>query len=268
MSRASLPMYDLPELAGATAAFWNGLAGHLRHAGIAEVPHALVGSPIPPGHWLAPDLLLSQTCGYPLLHALKDRVRLVATPCYAAPGCDGPSYCSVIVVPRESSTITLCDLRGRRAAFNASDSQSGFNALRAAVAPLAEAGRFFGQAIETGSHAASLELVASGAADVAALDCVSFALFQRCGWPATAGVRVLARSASAPALPFITAAATDDELLLRLRQALRAAMADPALAQAREALLLRDIMLLPDSAYDVILDMERAAIAAGYSRLD
>jgi ABC-type phosphate/phosphonate transport system substrate-binding protein len=268
MNLASLPMYDLPELASATAAFWQGLARHLRRAGIADAPDMPPAGPALPDHWLSPELLLSQTCGYPLLHGLKDRVRLVATPCYAAPGCEGPTYCSVIIVPREVPAATLADLKGCQAAFNSLDSQSGFNALRAAIASLAEAGRFFGQAIETGSHVASLELVAAGGADVAALDCVSFALFQRCGWPAMERVRVLARTASAPSLPFITAAATDDERLLRLRQGLRAAMADPALAQAREALLLRDIMLLPDSAYDVILDMERAAIAAGYPRLN
>jgi ABC-type phosphate/phosphonate transport system substrate-binding protein len=268
MNLASLPMYDLPELSGATAAFWQGLARHLRRAGIADVPDMPLAGPVLPDHWLSPDLLLSQTCGYPLLHGLKDRVRLVATPCYAAPGCEGPTYCSVIVVPSQAPAATLADLKGRRVAFNAFDSQSGFNALRAGIAPLAKAGRFFGQAIETGSHAASLELVAAGGADVAALDCVSFALFQRCGWPATERVRVLAWTASAPSLPFITATATDDEHLLRLRRGLHAAMVDPALAQARETLLLHDVMLLPDSAYDVILDMERTAIAAGYSRLD
>jgi ABC-type phosphate/phosphonate transport system substrate-binding protein len=255
-------------LAEATAALWDGLARHLRSAGIADVPAARLAEPVLPDHWLESGLLLSQTCGYPLRHVLKDRVRLVATPCYAAPGCEGPSYRSLILVPADSPAAGLADLRGRRVAFNAPDSQSGFNVLRAAVAPLAESGRFFAEAIATGSHAASLELVAAGRADVAALDCVSFALFRRCGRPATESVRVLCQTDAAPALPFITAAATTDADLFRLRQALRAAIADPALAAAREALLLRDVMLLPDSAYDAILDQERTAIAAGYPRLD
>jgi ABC-type phosphate/phosphonate transport system substrate-binding protein len=268
MSLASLPMYDLPELAEATAALWDGLARHLRRAGIADVPAARLAAPVLPDHWLEPDLLLSQTCGYPLRHVLKDAVRLVATPCYAAPACEGAGYCSLVVVPADSPAADLADLRGRRVAFNAPDSQSGFNVLRAAVAPLAQGGRFFAEAIATGSHAASLELVAGGGADVAALDCVSFALFQRGGRPATESVRILCRTAAAPALPFITAASTSDADLLRLRRALRAMIADPALAKARGALLLRDFMLLPDSAYDVLLDQECAAIAAGYPRLD
>ena len=85
MSRASLPMYDLPEASAATEAFWRGLARQFRRAGVAEVPEALSRRPLLPEHWLAPDLLFSQTCGYPFRRAIKDRVKLVATPCYAAP---------------------------------------------------------------------------------------------------------------------------------------------------------------------------------------
>jgi hypothetical protein len=44
-------------------------------------------------------------------------------------------------------------------------------------------------------------------------------------------------------------------------------MVDPALAAARQALLLRDVMLLPDSAYERMDEMEAAAIARGYPAL-
>ncbi len=44
-------------------------------------------------------------------------------------------------------------------------------------------------------------------------------------------------------------------------------MADRALAGARQALLLKDIMLLPESAYQPLLDMERDAERLGYPRL-
>ena len=41
-------------------------------------------------------------------------------------------------------------------------------------------------------------------------------------------------------------------------------MADPSLAAARGALLLKDIMLLPDSVYERIDEMEQAAFTRGY----
>src|SRR6185437_2123523 len=42
VSTASLPMYDFPEVRGATDAWWAGLARHLEHAGVTEVPAALL----------------------------------------------------------------------------------------------------------------------------------------------------------------------------------------------------------------------------------
>ncbi len=267
MNLASLPMSNPAECAGASAALWRGLAAHMRRAGIEEVPDELVERPELPDHWLSPDLLFSQTCGYPLTHALSGRVTLLATPCYDAPGCDGPNYCSILVVPEDAPTRTLAELSGKRAACNATDSQSGMNALRAILAPLARDGRFLGEVIETGGHAASLDLVASGGADVAAIDAVSLALFRLHRRPSVARVRELCRSQTAPSLPFITAGGSSPGRILRLRDALRGAMADPDLAAARQDLLLRDVMLLPDSAYEPILAMEGSARSQGYPHL-
>jgi ABC-type phosphate/phosphonate transport system substrate-binding protein len=267
MSFATLPMYNPAEDPGASAALWRGMARHLARSGITDVPERLLDRPPIPDHWLSDDLLFSQTCGYPLTHVLKDRVQLLATPCYEAEGCEGSSYCSYVIVSAGSPAGSLADLRGKRVAFNTPDSQSGMNALRALIAPISDGKKFFAEVIETGSHSASLAHVASGRADVAAIDCVSFALFSRHGRADIRRVRILCRTASAPNLPFITAGSTAPERVQRLRDGLRAAMADPALAGARQALLLKDIMLLPESAYQPLLDMERDAERLGYPRL-
>src|SRR4051794_25323760 len=118
MNFATLPMYDLPEAAEATAELWHGLARHFRNAGIEEVPADYTRQPELPAHWFSPDLLFSQTCGYPLRHAVKGRLQLVATPCYAAAGCEGPSYRSILLVAKSSSARSLADLQGARVAFN------------------------------------------------------------------------------------------------------------------------------------------------------
>jgi ABC-type phosphate/phosphonate transport system substrate-binding protein len=264
MSFATLPMYDLPEAAEATAELWHGLARHFRQSGIDDVPDDLTRKPELPAHWISPDLLFSQTCGYPLRHAVMGKLQLVATPCYDAAGCEGSSYRSILLVPASSHARSLAELRGARVAFNGTDSQSGYNALRFMVAPLAQGGRFFGEVVETGSHAASLATVAAGKADLAAIDCVSLALFRRYRYESVKEVRELCLSPAAPSLPYVTAGASDVDRVARLRTGLRAAMADPSLAAARGALLLKDIMLLPDSAYERIDEMEQAAIARGY----
>ncbi len=80
MARASLPMYDLPEARRATDAWWQGLARELSRTGIENVPGVLSREADTAALYRAPDLLLSQTCGYPLIHGLKGLLRPVATP--------------------------------------------------------------------------------------------------------------------------------------------------------------------------------------------
>src|SRR5690606_6754530 len=104
---ASLPMYDLPEVAAATAAWWQGLARAFRAEGLADVPGRLATAPALPGHWRDPALLFSQTCGFPLTHGLAGALRLVATPCYRAAGCDGARYRSFLVVAGDSPTRSI-----------------------------------------------------------------------------------------------------------------------------------------------------------------
>jgi ABC-type phosphate/phosphonate transport system substrate-binding protein len=267
MTVASLPMYDLPELRAATDAWWQGLARAFRREGIADVPASLDRRPTYQEVWLARDLLFSQTCGYPLTHALAGRVELVATPCYSADGCQGTNYRSFVVVAADGPVRALEDLRGLRCVINGLDSQSGSNALRALVAPLARDGRFFGSVAISGGHRASLARVASGQADVAAIDCVTHGLLARHRPQALAGTRVLCHTASAPGLPYVTGAGAGADLVRSLRSGLERAFADSELAAARDALMLGGVAVLPLSAYDRIAQMEDAAAAAGYGQL-
>lgn len=267
MALASLPMYELPELRAATDAWWHGLARAFRREGISDVPDALARRPDYQQVWLSSELLFSQTCGYPLIHALAGRVQLVATPCYAADGCDGSDYRSAVVVAADDPAIDIADLRGTRCAINSTDSQSGCNVLRALVAPLAERGRFFASVTVSGGHQASIGLVASGQADVAAIDCVTHALLARHRPATLAGTRVLCRTAAAPNLPYVTRAHANDDLLARLRGGLERAIADPSLTATRDSLMLTGVAILPLSAYDCINDMETAAMVAGYREM-
>jgi ABC-type phosphate/phosphonate transport system substrate-binding protein len=260
-------MYDLPGLDAATDAWWVGLAGAFRDEGLREVPDNLTRGGDVLDLWTAPDLFFSQTCGYPLTHALAGEVALVATPVYACPGCEGGSYHSEILVRADDAAESLAELRGRRAAINGSDSQSGCSALRHAVAELAVEGRFFTSVKTSGSHLQSMRLVAEGVADVCAIDTVTYHLIARSQPELTDRLRVLAASAAAPALPYIARRDLPEADLARLRAGLVRACADPALAEVRAALLLEGIVVRPLSDYDRILDLEAAAVAAGYPQL-
>lgn len=263
---ASLPMYDPPSLHAATDAWWHGLARHMRAAGVSGVPAQLSRNPEPA--WTDARLLFSQSCGYPLTHELDGRVGIVCTPAYSAPGCDGAHYASAIVVRATSTAHTLADLRGTTCAFSDTASHSGYNILRRMVAPLAaEEGCFFADAVATGSHAASLAAVAGGEADVCAVDGVTHALFARHEPERLVGTRVLTLSPKAPGLPCIAGPGVSDDDRLRMRDAVFAAAADPALADTRGALLIADVEVIERPDYDAIVDMEREAQALGYPHL-
>ncbi len=267
MSIASLPMYDLPALRRATDDWWAGLARGLTAAGLLGVPPELERDLGLDEVWHHPSLLLSQTCGYPLTHALAGRVRLVATPVYDVEGCEGATYRSAFLVRDGDPAARLADLRGRRVAVNARDSQSGYNCLRYALASLAGGGPLFAEVVTTGDHEASLEAVRGNRADLAAVDAVTFALTARCEPSAVAGLRVLGWSAAAPALPYVTRAGAGEAELAALRDGLMKAAADPELAAARAALSLAGFEVLPLEAYHQIDEMERAAIALGYPEI-
>jgi len=266
-TEASLPMYDLPELRAAGDALWAGFARAFRAEGLEDVPARLTRRDDVMALWTAPGLFFSQTCGYPLTHDLAGRVTLVATPIYDIPGCGGGRYRSEILVRADDTAAGLADLRGCRAAANGADSQSGYSALRHAVADLAEEGRFFASTAFTGSHRASMRQVAQGTADVCAVDIVTYRLLCHVDPGLTGALRVLAHSAEAPALPYVSRRGIAADDLRRLQAGLVRAIGDPALKDVRAELLLAGVVVLPLSPYDRIVELESAARAAGYPAL-
>ena len=249
MKRATLPMYAEPELRSAIERWWNGVAGHLRDHGVTDVPDALTWSEDRYRAWCSPDLLFSQTCGHPLVHSVGSSVRIVATPHYRAPGCDGPKYRSFILVREDTENRSIGELRGKRLAVNGRDSWSGYRVWGRILPASVDVEEMFGDVVITGLHRESVRSVREGRADVCAVDCVSHALLGERAPDELAGTRILGRSPLQPALPFITGAATTAGELVRIREGLFAALADPRLAEARAALLLTGASVLTEAQY-------------------
>ncbi|WP_209000947.1 PhnD/SsuA/transferrin family substrate-binding protein [Stappia sp. BW2] len=264
-----LPMYDWPEVRDATRDLEGALQNALCRA-LNLTEHNI--RPWPEGKslveaWTDPELLLSQTCGYPLTHALSGKVRLVGTPHYDAEGCDGPRYCSQLIVKRDSAHQTLEDLRGKRAVFNGPDSQSGMNAFRHAVAQIENGGCFFSDVSESGSHLASLKAVADGKADIASIDAICWDLSCREVPELAAQVRPLARTASAPGLPLITSRRFSDAEHGGIAEAVAEVFTAPETQKSRERLGIHGFSKLSADDYSVILHMEAEATERGYPEL-
>ncbi|WP_281122401.1 phosphate/phosphite/phosphonate ABC transporter substrate-binding protein, partial [Klebsiella pneumoniae] len=166
--RMTFPMYAIHRQQ--TQALWQTVQSLLDERGVmvaGDPPAADPGDLL--AHWRQPTLLLSQTCGYPLVTQLPE-VQTVGCFHYAAPGCEGRRYRSLLVVREADSHRMLGDFFGRRAVCNAEHSQSGYNVLRKMVAPLSREGRFFSAVMFSGSHRQSLRELQQENADIAAID--------------------------------------------------------------------------------------------------
>jgi len=258
---ASLPMYDLPEARAATDQVWARLAHHLESAGVGPVPRHLDRETPYDRIGRKSTLLFGQTCGYPLTHADRPHLRVIAAPCYDVAGCEGATYRSAIVVQADSGATNLADLRGAACAVNGFDSHSGANVLAFEVSKLAPAGEdcepFFGRVLVTGSHVASLAAVAAGACALASIDAVTHGLLAAWRPQALVGTRVLAWTERVPTPPFVTHRAASEGLCAAIAQALDALMRDPAARVARRVLRLVGVERVPASAYGRIKKMEK-----------
>lgn len=263
--RAALPMYTFDK--AANAALWERIAAAMRAEGIADVPDQLDEPTDYVAHWLSPDLLLSQACGYPLVSRLRREVTVVGTFLYSAEGCDGPRYASAFIAPSDHPGRELTDFRGSRVAYNGTDSQSGYNCLRYAIAPLAGGKPFFSKGIETGAHYRSLQAVAGKEADLAAIDCVSLAGFLKHELELRDKFRIIGWSERAPGLPVITHGSADAETVAAMRRAFASVVAAPDLGRVRERLFIKGFAPLDFADYAPISAMEDAAITAGYPSL-
>jgi ABC-type phosphate/phosphonate transport system substrate-binding protein len=263
---AALPMYDFPWTAAANDALWAAIAGRLDKAGV-EAPKKLTRGPDLDAQWRDSRLVFGQTCGYPYVTGLKGAVALIATPAYGFPGCEDASHRSFIVRRVGDPRRALAEFRGATAGLNAHDSNTGMNLFRAAIAPIAGGAPFFRAIVVTGSHEASVAAVAEGRVDLAAIDCVSFALLRRGRPELIERVAVVTESPLSPGLPFIAAAGLSPSTIAAVREALFAALVDPNLAEARATLGLKGAQAISPANYDRVAGIERDAAAAGYARL-
>jgi len=154
--------------------------------------------------WLDEQLLFSQTCGYPLIHTLKEQVHVIATPCYDVLGCEKKQYSSIFIKNKNNNIESLQQAKDQIAVINQIDSNSGMNVFRAEIAEWIEPNTHFFKTIRvSGSHLNSLQYVANHQADFAAIDCVTFAYINKYQPELLANIDIIAYSKKTPALPFI-----------------------------------------------------------------
>ncbi|RWB31193.1 MAG: phosphate ABC transporter substrate-binding protein [Mesorhizobium sp.] len=185
------------------------------------------------GLWVHPALLFAQTCWGPMELGLSKHVQVIGQPNYDAfEGGQGELYSSAIVMrvgeaptvgsPSDGSPFIPIDiLRGKHFTFNSLDSMSGIIALTRDLKALGDSLDIFSERSESGGHRASIVAIAEGKADVAAIDCQSWALARRFE-PVAEAVTVVGWTTRRKGLPFITAKATPKKIVVALREAVAA----------------------------------------------
>lgn len=264
---ASMPMYDMPEMRKALDTLWGGFARNLQREGLSDVPSKIVHDRALAKLWSDPNLWFSQCCGYDIVNRYARSLRPIATPHYGAPECKGPDYASVVVVAEDSDATDVLEMRDAVCVVNGPESHSGMSSLRALVAPRSQNGRFFSSVKVSGAHAVSLEMIRRGKADVAAIDCVTYAILGSYRPEAVKGIRKLGRTYRAPGIPYVTRCDVDEDTVMRMRTAILRSFADSNLHSVRRLLYLKDIEELPVSTYARITAYQDLAIRFGYPML-
>ncbi|MBL9047398.1 MAG: PhnD/SsuA/transferrin family substrate-binding protein [Tabrizicola sp.] len=238
---ASLAMYDFGPAMAANDRLWARVRDGLRAQGIGA-PEALIrGEGAYWQAWMSPDLVLSQTCGYPFRARLYPQVTYVGTPDFGVEGCAPGFYRSVFVARADDPRCRVGEFDGARFAYNEALSQSGWAAPQIHAAKL---GIRLPPALQTGAHRLSAEAVAEGRADIAALDAVTFRLLSATA-PGMGALKPVGLTDPTPGLPLITASTRDPEPIFAAVTEAIAALAP----EDRAVLGLKGLVRIPVESY-------------------
>jgi ABC-type phosphate/phosphonate transport system substrate-binding protein len=235
---ASMGMYTFPEVRWAFDEIWAGVAERL-----VWVPRSLDWEVDLHASWTDDALVVGHTCGWPLVTALHDRVRVLGTFAATVPQAEGPRYRSVLIARRPDEMAAFA---GSVAAVNGPDSLSGWVSLRAAVH--GPGGTWAGEVRWTGAHVESVRAVRDGLADVASIDSVTLGLVRRLQPELLEGVVEIGEGPLVPSLPLVTHREASDDEVAQLRDAIAAAVA--ASPEASAAALISEFVPLDLADYE------------------
>lgn len=249
---ASLPMYARPSNRGAHDRLWGLIRDGLRDRKI-KAPQELNHQIDPMEGWASANLVLSQICNLPYRVRFRDRVTMIGASDYGLSGCAPGYYQSVFVVRQDCTARDPADMAKSRLAYNDRLSQSGYGSAQIWAQ---SRGFLFDPALVTGSHRASLEAVAQGTADIAAIDAQTWWMEQQEN-PLALKVKVIGQTLQSPGMTFVTRGGEDPApYFAAIHDAIAALPPDDS-----RKLGLKGIIALPQTAYDLPLPPKHQAFA-------
>src|SRR5215470_7520461 len=207
--------------------------------------------------WAREDLGCVFMCGYPW--AMRaERPHLLAAPVPSPARYQGrPIYFTDFVVRADSGYRTLEDTFGGRIAYSIEHSHSGYNAARFHLLGYRRADR---PTLYSG-------VVGPLHRQLPVIDAYGLDLLRHHGAERARRVRVVATTVEAPSAPLVASPAVDGATRKRLTDALLATHAAPELEPTLEELLIAKFVAADAAGFDVMVERQRQAEAAGYPRL-
>ena len=220
--------------------------------------------------WARPDMACVFMCGYPW--ALREsRPHLLAAPVPSPPRFGGrPDYVSDFIVRADSGFRDLADTFGGTIAYSTEHSHSGYNAPRFHLLPHRTAARPQLYSAVLGPFIRQrpvIDAVLDGRADVAAVDGYGLDLLRRHEPALVARLRIIATTVPAPAPPLVASPGIDVATRERVTAALLSVHEAPAMTTTLDELLLARFVRVEPEVFEIFLERERAAQAAGYAKL-
>jgi ABC-type phosphate/phosphonate transport system substrate-binding protein len=207
-------------------------------------------------------------CGYPIAMQLAP-VQPVAAPIPRASWAAGRAvYRTDLIVREDAPYRQLEDTFGGRAGWTVAHSHSGFNAFRHHLLGYRTAERptLYREMVGNLVTARSvLDAVRERRIDVGPLDAYWHMLIARHAPALCEGVRVLSSTALAPMPPFVAAADVPGPTVASLRAAFTDAANKHWFAQLAEPLMLEGFAETRRVVFDLAIEWEREARAAGYA---
>jgi ABC-type phosphate/phosphonate transport system substrate-binding protein len=223
-----------------------------------------------PALWARPDMGCAFMCGFPFALATPQPVLLAAPVPRPASYGGVPIYWTDIVVHADTPFKQLADVFGGRFAYTTLESQSGYQAPRALLAPYAHerGGALFAATIgPLLTPRRVIEAVLAGTADAGPLDSYAHDLIRAHEPAVAAQLRTIASTQPTPIPPLVAAPGIAPAVVQRLRAALLVVAHAPELTPLLSALCLQGFATIPAQRYDDFVVRARAADGQGYARL-
>ncbi|MBW3588798.1 MAG: PhnD/SsuA/transferrin family substrate-binding protein [Actinobacteria bacterium] len=180
---------------------------------------------------------------------------------------DRPVYFSDVIVRRDSSFQTFLDLRGGSWAFNERLSHSGYGVVRHHLVSIGKTAGFFGKVIEARFHLNSIEMVANGRVDGAAIDTQVLEIEFTTRPELRNRLRVIEALGPSSIQPVLVSCKLPKPLRAKLRESILSLHDDPEAGPPLEAAGVSRFEAIQDSSYDDLRKMLAAVEESGMDHL-